>query len=221
MKDFEIVVFRFRRLDDRHPARLVARLRPGGSRPVPVATHKPRHPLQRLDRGGQRDALELTGEKRQALDSGRQMGAALARGHGMNLIENDRLEIAQQRSAPLRSEQDVQRLGRRDQHLGGVTRHSLPLPRWGVAAPGEHADRLGRMPGVGKDPLEIAERTQEIALDVVVQSPQRRDIEYPHPAARPGAGQELVQRPEEGRKRLAAAGGRGDQDMITDRNPRP
>ena len=71
---------------------------------------------------------------------------------------------------------------------------------------------------------DAAQRRAQVALDVVGQRLQRRDVDAAACAARPRArvrGQP-VERPEERRERLARAGRRGDQHVLAggDRRPR-
>jgi hypothetical protein len=54
--------------------------------------------------------------------------------------------------------------------------------------------------GGGRRP-DARERHTEIALDVVVERLERRDVEHPQPLA--GLGQHAVEEPQERRQRLA------------------
>ena len=104
-----------------------------------------------------------------------------------------RLDSAQHLAA-LRGEEQIERLGRGDQDVGRRAQHLAPLALVGVAR--AHADRQRR--------AEPGERAAEVALDVVVERLQRRDVEQAQTLA--GARVEAVDPGQERRQRLARAG---------------
>ena len=110
-------------------------------------------------------------------------------------------------------EHQVERLGRRDEDVGRVAAHGGPLALRRVA--GAHGDRH-----VGAD---AAQRRAEVALDVVGQRLQRRDVDEARPALALGQriGRQAVERPQERGERLARSGGRRDEDVIARRDGRP
>ena len=136
------------------------------------------------------------------------MGAALRPGDGVDLVEDHRLDGPQQLAAA-RREQQVQRLGRRDQDVGRRPQHPLAVALRRVAR--AHADRERRA-----DP---GERPAEVALDVVVERLERRDVEEPQPLA--GRVVQPVEAEEERGERLARAGRRLDEDVPAGRDRRP
>ena len=119
-------------------------------------------PLERL----LRDALE-------PLEREREVRAALRPGERVDLVEDHRLDRLQQVAAA-RREQEVERLGRRDQDVGRGAQHPLAVALRRVAGP--HAHRELRA-----DPHEGA---AEVPLDVVVERLERRDVQEPHAVAR-------------------------------------
>ena len=71
---------------------------------------------------------------------------------------------------------------------------------------------------VGADP---AQRRAQVALDVVGERLQRRDVDEPRALVRSARASEAVQRPQERRQRLARAGRRRDQHVLAGRDRRP
>ena len=142
------------------------------------------------------------------LDREREVRAALRAGDRVHLVEDQRLDPAQ-RLARRRGEQQVERLGRRDQDVRRLLDELAPLLRGRVA--GADADAQRR--------LEPGERPAQVALDVVVERLERRDVEHAQPLARLRG--EPVDRVEERGERLARAGRRLDQDVRAGRDRRP
>ncbi len=175
--------------------RRVARGRPCGQ---PEAADPRRHPLRRPHRGRQGDALHLAGDAGQPLDRGDQVDAALGADDGVDLVEDDRLQVGEQLAAAGRGEQDVEALWGGDQDFRRRAQHAAALLGRGVA--GAHVDP--HLP-TGEAWLELGEGAEEVAADVVAERSQRRDVEHPHPAALPGAGEQAVERPQEGGEGLA------------------
>ena len=109
----------------------------------------------------------------------------------------------------LRGQQEEERLGGRDQDVRRVAQHRRALLLRGVAR--AHADaQLRAQPG---------KRPAQVPLDVVVERLQRRDIEEAESGA--GVRVEPVDPVEEGGERLARAGRRLDEDVLTARDRRP
>ena len=126
----------------------------------------------------------------------------------VHLVEDQRLDRAQH-VARLRGEHQVERLGRRDQDVGRLLEDLAPL-------------LLRRVAGAHRDPhlrLEPGERAAQVALDVVVERLQRRDVEHAQPLARRRV--QAVERVEERGQRLAGAGRRLDQHVRAGRDRRP
>ena len=107
---------------------------------------------------------------RQPLERQRQMGAPLGRRHRVDLVDDARLGAGEQLlRAP--GQHQVQRLGRRDQDVGRLAQHRLALALRRVAGP--HRDAQIR-----SDP---AQRHAQVAVDVVGQRLERRDVHEPDP----------------------------------------
>src|SRR6476661_4187305 len=126
----------------------------------------------------------------------------------MYFVEDQRVD-GTQHVARLRRQHQVQRLWRRDEDVGRRLQDLATLLLRGVA-------RAHRNPQLR---LEACEWTAKVALDVVVERLQRRNVEDPQPLPRV-AGQ-AVDRREERRQRLARPGRSLDQDVGARRDGRP
>ena len=89
--------------------------------------------------GRQADALgPLAAGVLEPLERERQVRAPLVAGHGVDLVDDDRLDRAEHGPAPGGGDQEVERLGRGDHEVGRAPHHGGPLAGGGVA--GAHAD---------------------------------------------------------------------------------
>ena len=142
----------------------------------------------------------------------RQVRAPLRLRDGVNLVDDHGLDPGED-LADARGEHQIERLGGRDQDVGGRFAHRPPLGLGRVA--GAQPDRE-----VGADPRQ---RRAQVALDVVGECLQRRDVDDPDPDLALGRPRELVDPPEEGRQRLPRAGRGADQGVVAlgDRAPAP
>ena len=157
---------------DRHVDLQVERLAHAGvddrARP-PRADHEAADLLERVLRRRQADPLRLAAvglQRAEALEREREMRAALRRRDGVDLVDDHRLDAGQDLARAARQHQ-VQRLGRRDQDVGRLAPHRRAVALRRVA--GAHADRE-----VGADP---AQRRAQVAVDVVGERLQRRDVD--------------------------------------------
>ncbi len=198
---------------DRHVDLEVQRLADAGvddPRRAPRPHHEAPDLLQRVLRGAEPDALWfVVAELGQALERQCQVRAALGRRDRVDLVDDHRLDPAEH-LARLRGEDQVQRLGRRDEDVRRRAAHGGALALRRVAG----ADRDG---DVGADP---AQRRAQVAVDVIGERLQRRDVDQPR--VRRGLTRQPVEPPQEGGQRLAAARGRGDEHVLAggDRGPR-
>ncbi len=147
----------------------------------------------------------------EALQRQRHVGAALGRGDGVDLVHDHGLHPGQDLPR-LRGHHQIERLGRRDQDVGRPPQHRRAVLLRRVA--GAQADG-----DLGPDP---GQRRPQVALDVVGERLQRRDVDDLHPGAELlGTARERVDSPEEGGERLAGAGRRADQRVGAGRDLRP
>jgi hypothetical protein len=123
--------------------------------------------LERPLRSGEANALNrLAGQPVEPLETERQVSSALRARDGVHLVHDHGLDSAQ--GLPrLRGEQQEERLRGRDQDVGRVAHHRGAL-------------LLRRVPGTDADAqlrAQAGQRPAEVALDVVVEGLQRRDVE--------------------------------------------
>ncbi len=211
-----------------------------------IAAQETANLVQRTLRGRQPDALRFTRrQRRQPLQRECQVRAALGGRQGVDLVDDDGLAVAQglARRGP---EHQVQRLRRGDQDVGWVAQHLAAIPGRRVAGAHGDARRPERLPQRLGRPRDSGQRRPQVALDVVGQGLQRRDVESPHAASfyairEPSKGSrtlprrlrwakpssvhataaELVQAPQEGRQRLSAAGRSQQQRVLATRDGGP
>ena len=154
------------------------------SRPAPIPPRKPRDRLERPLRGGQADPLHrrrvggsASRRRLEALEAEREVRAALRAGDRVDLVDDDVLDAAED-LARRAGQHQVQRLGRRDQDVGRVAGDLAPVLGRRVAGPAGDRDvrRLGSPSRCGRqgDP---GQRRPEVALDVVGQRLERRDVQ--------------------------------------------
>ena len=164
------------------------------------------------------------GQRLQPLQRERQVRAALVVGDGVDFVHDDGLDIAQNRAALFRGQQDVERLGRGDQNVRRPLQHRPPLVHQRVAGADGGANLRHQQSALARHLQNLAERDFEILLDVVAQRLQRRDVEN-FSAVVQIAGQRLAhQAINAGKKcsqRFAGAGGRGDQRGASGEDMRP
>jgi hypothetical protein len=161
--------------------------------------------LQRTLGGRQADALDrlIAHEVIESLQRQRQVAAALRRRHGVNLVDDHRLDPAED-LARLRADHQIQRLRRGDQDVRRLPAHRPALGLGRVARAQGDRDRRA-------DPLQ---RSAQVALDVIGQSLERGDVDDPHARAEQlGLARQAVDPPKEGRERLPRAGRSADQGV--------
>ena len=97
-------------------------------------------------------------------------------GDGVDLVDDHLLDAAQD-LARLAREQEVQALGRRDEDVRRVADEVAPLVRGRVAGPAGDRDPRRLLAQPLRRERDAGERRAEVALDVVGQRLQRRDVE--------------------------------------------
>jgi hypothetical protein len=167
--------------------------------------------LERVLGGRERDALHFAaGELGQPLERQRQVRAALGPRHGVDLVDDDQLGVAQEL---LRAggEHEVERLRRGDEYVRGRPEHLRAVA----------LRRVARAQGDREVGADAAQGGAEIALDVVGERLERGDVDESRAPALVGGG-EAVEPVEEGGQRLARPRRRGDQRVLAggDRGPR-
>jgi hypothetical protein len=199
---------------DRHVDAQVERLAHAGvdDRAGPPAGQEAADLVERPLRRRQADPLQLPAcGAVEPLECQREMGAALGLGDRVDLVDDDPLRPGED-LARARGQHQVERLGGGDEDVGRAAQHRLAIALGGVAGPDPDLDLTA-------DPLQ---RRAQVALDVVGESLQGRDVDQPRAALVGGLGDEPVEPPEERRERLARPGRGRDQRVAAggDRGPR-
>jgi hypothetical protein len=162
--------------------------------------------------GRQADALQWApAEDLEALERQREVGAALGGHERVDLVDDHRVDRAED-VAGVRREQQVERLGGGDEDVGRLALEAGAFACRRVA--GAHGDG-GDVVGVTareRDVGDAGERGAQVAFHVDGEGLERRDVEHAAAARRVGHRLEhqAVDAGEEGGERLAAAG-RGQQ----------
>jgi hypothetical protein len=144
------------------------------------------------------------------------MGTALVVGDRMQFVEDQGVYLAEPGPAGLRGEQQIEGLGRGDQDMGRRLRHIRTFAGRGVAGTHAYADLRQGCAGLVCQSIDLGQGFDEIALDVVGQRLERRDV-HDAGALRQSAVQrgadEGVETREEGGQSLAGSSGRGYEGM--------
>ena len=201
-------------IDDRRP------LAVGGEQEVG-------HRLDRPLRGREPDAQRRrAGEVRQTLERDRQVRAALVVDHGVDLVHDHGLDRAQHLAPAVRGEQDVERLRRRHQDVRRTLEHRGARRGRRVAGAHRGPDRDLGLAALAQPLEDAGERLLEVALDVVRERLERRDVDDPGALGKVAAGgdalaHQVVDHRQERGQRLAGAGGGRDQGgpPLLDRGP--
>ncbi len=181
--------------------------------------------FDRLLCGGQADPRELpTGQRLEAFERKREVRAALRACDGMDLVDDHRAGCREHLATRLRAEQNVERLGRRDDDVRWTLAHlrALGLRRVARTDPLTNIYVAHRM--LAQARANAFERRFEIAMDVVGERLERRDV---HDASLVGKSpllafaHELIDRRHEGGERLARARGCRNQYLLPRLDGRP
>src|SRR5512143_733768 len=150
-------------------------------------------------RGRQPDALQrMARQGRQPLERQGEVAAPLVPRHRVDLVHDHGAHAAQRPPRPLRSENQIERLGGGDEDVRRLLHHRLPFC-WGRVARAQQDPqvRVGQPRGRQRSP-NLLERLGQVLLDVVGERLERQ----------------VVDRGEESREGLARAGGSGDQNVA-------
>ena len=157
-------------VDDRAFAcrRSPCRRRPGSARPLRSASAWPTSPMRTGGAG--------VSAARRSSDSARWL-PRLLRGERMDLVDDHGARRREHLAARLRAEQHVQRLRRRDDDLRRPAAHAGALALRRVAGANERADLDVGKPERRELGADAGERRLQVALDVVGQRLERRDVD--------------------------------------------
>ncbi len=116
-------------------------------------------------------------ERFEPFERQRQVRAALVVGHGVDFVDDDRFDVAQNLRGSSGREQDVERLGRRDQDVR--RRFSIAgAPHAACRRCGRRCESAASEAALARQLQDFAERAFEVLLDVVAERFERRDVEH-------------------------------------------
>ena len=190
------------------------------------ADQEARHRLDRALGGREPDPLgSLVGEGFQALQREGEVRAALVPGDRVDLVHDDGPHAPEPLAAPFGRDEEIERLGRGDEEVGGLPEHGRARGRGRVAGPDDRPE-LGHLEAeLARDRADLRQRALEVLPDVGGQRLQRRDVDDLGQEVPAGVGlggpEQLVDPDEKGRQGLAGAGRRRDQRVgaAPDRGP--
>ena len=149
----------------------------------------------------------------------REVGSAFGTRDRVDLVDDHVLDVAQD-LAGLAREQQVQALGSRDEDVGRTACDLATVLAGRVAGPARDGDPRRLVAEFLRGQADPCERRSQVALHVVCQGLQRRDVEDPDVAGvlsccrRAGVAGQAVKCVEEGGEGLATAGRSVDQRVI-------
>ncbi len=181
--------------------------------------------FDRLLGGRQADTQQrLLSRLLQALERQREVRAAPRADHRMDLVDDDRAHGAQDAAAAFGRQQQIERLGRRDENVRRRPQHrrAFRLRRVPCAHRRRHARRF--QPLFFGEAANAATGLREILVDVRAQRLERRDVDdadFIGQRAGEPVPDEVVERCQKGGERLARSSRRGDERVppVADRRP--
>ena len=127
-----------------------------------------------IDGGGEADALRPPARERlEPLEREREVRAALVAGERVDLVHDHGLDAAERRPAALAREQEVERLGGRDEDVGRPVEEAAARGGGRVAGANRHPELWRREPGGERRRADLRERRLEVLRDVVPERTQR------------------------------------------------
>ncbi|CAB4243176.1 conserved protein of unknown function [Methylacidimicrobium sp. AP8] len=153
-----------------------------------------------------------------------EVGPPLSGGHGVDLVEDDDSDRGEQSASAAAAEKEVERLRGGHQEMGRPAEEPGALRRRGVPGACADPDFRGRDSFGGELPADAGQRFQEVALDVVGEGTERRDVEDGDLRAElPGLAlaHKLVDRRKKGGQGLPRARRRGEEDRPAALDERP
>ena len=182
--------------------------------------------LYRLDRRREADTeWRPPGDGSEPLEREREMRAALVAGKGVDLVDNDGLDVRERRPGPRGGQVQVQRFGGGDKQVRGPADHRLPLGRGGITGPNGDRDGCRFVAELARHLGDLGEGLLEVGVDVDRQRLQRAQIHHPSDVLDGLAGLvavvEAIDGREEPGERLARTGWRAYQRVPARDDRRP
>ena len=183
---------------------------------------EPRHGLGRPAGGRQANPAGIAVRLgREALERDCQVGPAFGGHKCVHLVHDDVLDPAPVIAPACLAEQERETLRRRDQDVRRLVSELAAEIGRGISRP--HADTDGAL-AAPQQPLDCRQRDRQVALDVVAQTPERRDVNAAQSRCELALGVAPEQPVEDRQKpgqRLARPGRRDQQQMLARRDRGP
>ena len=181
--------------------------------------------LDGILRGRQADAQQAAAAQvGETLERESEMAAALVGRDGMDLVDDHGAGGRQHLAARLGAEKDVERFRRGDDDVRRPAAHALAFAGRRVAGAHPRPDIDVGQSAAAQLLADAGQRRFEIALDVVGERLERRDVDdlcLVRKLAGDALPHQIVDRRHEGGEGLAGAGRRGDQRMAAGLDQRP
>ena len=113
------------------------------------------------------------GDMAKALQGECEMRSSLVPCHGVDLVQDDRLNAVQHPPGPLRRDHEVEGFGGRDQDVRRAPQHGRPVGGGRVPRPYGHPNRGRLQPELGCDLGDLPKRIFQVLMDVHGQGFQR------------------------------------------------
>ncbi len=172
-------------------------------------------PLCRREADTRRARLAYVVEARQRQP---EVAASFVAGQSVDFVHDYRFNLTEGLPAALRCQHQIQRLRRRDQDMGWRLDEGLAIFLRRVASAQSDRDLRPGNVQLARHVRQLLERRLQVALDVVAQRLERRDVDdlRRRLVQRPGFGltRQRVDAAQERRQRLARPGRRRDQDVT-------
>jgi hypothetical protein len=102
-----------------------------------------------------------------------------------------------------------------------MAQHPAPFGLGRVPGPGENPDPRKNLSGFLEDLFEFFQGAQQVALNIIVEGFQGRNVKDAGVPGRPCSGDEPVERVQEGRESLPGSRRGGDEDVLPRGDLRP
>ena len=152
------------------------------------------------------------------------MRSAFVIGNGVDFIHDDRFDVAQNRAALIRGQQNVERLWRGNEDVRRALEHGAPLGHERVATADRGANLRHEQAALAGHGENFSQRNFEVFLDVVAQCLQWRDVKdfsSISEIACQSLAHEAINAREECSQRFSGACRRGNQRGAAGENVRP
>ena len=153
-----------------------------------------------------------------------QVRTALVADQGVDFVDDHGLDRGQPFASPRAGQQQIQRLRGGHEDVRRLANEAGPFACRGVACPQANPQRRQIEPLGGGDLADLGQGDLEIAVHVIRQCPQGREVDHPQFLGQPPLeplAQQAVDRREKGGEGFPRAGRGGNQRVLAPGNRRP